>query len=383
MSLVRELNLLQQNIRIPYYKDQLTKVADAASDYNQLVKLLLGAIQEMEKKFYIVQDQKKVTSKSVELSYDLHTKQSFDYNYATSSFIAKAHNVLNLQLNEFNFNQPDIFFIQYNGQNNFFINKMSYYLQMNNDMVADLDQIQKKTLTYIVIAVCIMIFLSIFFIVFLYKTRLTKQLILSIFLEITEKAINRFQRKCENFLTQLVQGEDEEILSLQDLNAQHNNEDEDEEQRLTLLGKRKKKFKNIQHGILTFIFQIILIIMLMESYFILNKVISDSQSTVISKLFNEYNNTCIRIVYNSFAFNQVMNLYLNKNWPIMLRDSKEAQDDIFNTMYFMDSKVQTEHAKNAAYNTPSYKMVYNSLMFGDVCEIVSLQLKKVEWEECK
>lgn len=79
----------------------------------------------------------------------------------------------------------------------------------------------------------------------------------------------------------------------------------------------------------------------MESYFVINYIVSLSQSNIVSKLFNEYNNTCIRVVYNSFSFNQVMNLYINQNWPILLKESTSVQDEIFETMYYMDSKVQT------------------------------------------
>lgn len=92
---------------------------------------------------------------------------------------------------------------------------MNFYLETNRDMVKYLDSIQSKILQYIIIAIAVMIFLSVVFVIFLYKTRLTKQLILSIFLEMSEKAINSFQRKCENFLGQLVQGEDDEIVSMQ------------------------------------------------------------------------------------------------------------------------------------------------------------------------
>lgn len=233
--------------------------------------------------------------------------------------------MLNLPLEQVTFQQEDVFFVQYNGQNNFFLKKMQYYNDMNQDMVNDLNSIQDKTLLYIILAVVIMVILSIFLVLLLYKTRLTKQLILSIFLEIQEKQINQFQRKSENFLGQLVQGEDDEIVSMQNLNTKAFNEDEDEDRdSLTLLGKRKKKFKNIQHGILTFLLQIFLIIALMESYFVLNYIVNQSQTKVIMKLFNEYNNTCIRAVYNSFTFNQVMNLYLNQRWPVILRESKEV-----------------------------------------------------------
>lgn len=120
----------------------------------------------------------------------------------------------------------------------------------------------------------------------------------------------------------------------------------------------------------------------MESYFVINYIVSSSQIKILNKQFNEFNNSCLRLGYNSFAFNQIMNLYMKPEWPIVQTDSSKVQNLIFDTMYYIDSKVQTEHARNALYNTDSYIKIYDEVMFGDICEILAGQLKIVTLATC-
>ena len=102
------------------------------------------------------------------------------------------------------------------------------------------------------------------------KTMFAKLLILSVFLEIPEKTAKYLYSKCENFLAQLGSGEEDEVHSEIELNA---DDKENNEDKASLFGKRKKKFKNTDNGNIGFLLKMLIIAVFIEAYFIFNYIL--------------------------------------------------------------------------------------------------------------
>lgn len=87
--------------------------------------------------------------------------------------------------------------------------------------------------------------------------------ILTLFLDINEKNVKLIYKKCENFITSLQIGEDEEALS--------DNEDKDEENdpEVTLLQRKKRrKHKNSSMAYRNYFFGLLFVILLLEGYYV-------------------------------------------------------------------------------------------------------------------
>lgn len=126
---------------------------------------------------------------------------------------------------------------------------------MNND-----------SLIIVVVSGCIMVFASIVLTIILNKTVNTRQEILKIFLDIPEKTAKVFFSKCENFLQQIGSNDDDEVAS--DI-EQFIEDKAGMEDNVSLLGRRRKAFKNNEHKNFGFFVKMMTVAAVIESYYIL------------------------------------------------------------------------------------------------------------------
>lgn len=104
--------------------------------------------------------------------------------------------------------------------------------------------------------------------VLLGKTLVAKQQILSVFLEIPEKTAKYLYQKCENFLSELGSGEEDEVHS--EIEIFIDEKENYEEGKTSVFGKQRKKFKNTESNNLSFLFKMFGISLCVEVYFIFN-----------------------------------------------------------------------------------------------------------------
>jgi ABC-type spermidine/putrescine transport system permease subunit I len=106
--------------------------------------------------------------------------------------------------------QPDTFFVIYNGMNDFVQQILDRYDQFVSASTSNLQTFDSIRVRYLVVSICIIIVSAFAFTVMLGKTLYAKQLILSVFLDIPEKTALYLYSKCEAFLSQLSTGDDDE-----------------------------------------------------------------------------------------------------------------------------------------------------------------------------
>lgn len=97
-------------------------------------------------------------------------------------------------------------------------------------------------------------------------------MVLSMFLDIPDKTVKYLYNKCENFISNLQVGEEEEVLSeMEDLEK----EEQEELNRTLKSKKKKKKFKNTNASQRNFLFIFLVIISILQAYFIFNYFMSE------------------------------------------------------------------------------------------------------------
>lgn len=73
--------------------------------------------------------------------------------------------------------------------------------------------------------------------------------------------------------------------------------DDGVEKRCYILGKKRKKFKNVERGNIGFLLRMIIITIGVEIYFFINYFLGSSQTDIIFGLFPEFNATMIAESY--------------------------------------------------------------------------------------
>lgn len=97
--------------------------------------------------------------------------------------------------------------------------------------------------------------------------------ILSLFLDIPDKAVKYLYNKCESYISNLQQGEDDEIASeMQELEKQ----EEDELNKSLMTKTKKKKFKITNRSSQSYIIIFFIIVIIVQVYYVFNYLISES-----------------------------------------------------------------------------------------------------------
>ena len=115
----------------------------------------------------------------------------------------------------------------------------------------------------LIISCCIIFVFVIVITEFLGRTIQAKQQILIVFLDIPEQTSKFLYQKCENFLAQLGSGDEDDVNSeIEGMMFDHKN-DADEE-KVSIFGHRRKKFKNAEIGNCGFFLKMLLIGIIIE-----------------------------------------------------------------------------------------------------------------------
>ena len=212
----------------------------------------------------------------------------FNLNDATQLLIAKTLNVIASDLKNINLQNPDAYFVLNNLLNDYFINLE----QFNQEIIDYLLNLTNKTsdnLIIIFVIAIILEFLGILLLGFLglviikYENR-----ILALFLEIPMFKAKHHFLKCEAFLIQLQQGNEDEDVYEEETSFVDSQDNEDEFK--SSIGKnsskmkKRKKFKLKAGNIRSFLTKIVLCICIIEIFFIVNyftlKTIFDKQVNI-------------------------------------------------------------------------------------------------------
>jgi hypothetical protein len=95
----------------------------------------------------------------------------------------------------------------------------------------------------------------------------------------------------------------------------------EEEQRTSIFGRKKKKFKNAESSATSFLIKMAFMAIFLEAYFVINFILGNLTTATLSNVLKEFNNTIIAESYYSFALNSQKSMFFNKDWPILNEDA--------------------------------------------------------------
>lgn len=203
---------------------------------------------------------------------------------ASQQIVSKALNILKsdpkLIVNE----NIDYFYVYYNVLNDFMTKLLDMYMTTVSDSKTQTESLYDQLLAILIFSACLTIVASILFSCILTSTLDKRQEILSIFLDIPEKTAKLFYTKCENFLQSIGSNDDDEVESEIEFVEERNVEES-----VSLLGRKKKRFKNNENKHFGFFIKMILIGIVIQSYYILIFFLSESNINKKSNILNEFN----------------------------------------------------------------------------------------------
>ena len=161
--------------------------------------------------------------------------------------------------------------------------------------------------------------------------------ILKLFLEIPDKMIKTLYSECENFVSNLQIGEEEQIGSEIDMNETRG--DEEVESYGFLSRKKKKKFKDSRrthkHFLIGFAFLLVILhVPLIYSYATTNKTVTD-----VSVIAVEFNSTSLAESFYGFVRNAQNQLYIDGSQKILGKAPLTVAMDNINIMRDLTSSI--------------------------------------------
>lgn len=229
----------------------------------------------------------------VKMFFTSNNFQYFDLNQASQQIISKILNVANLPLSQFALDEPNTFFVMFNLFNDYYLKLQIFsdYFVMNMNYMIE----QKKSLflTLLIISVILVLFSIILLTPFVFKLNNFKDQILVLFLDIPSKVLKKLLLKCENFLTTLQVGDEDEIMSERSgslISDDDENNTVDGQHAFKKRKKRKKSKKSTQ-GRKKMIFSMICFVAFFEIYFGMNYFLSDNLIGGLVPLIKEANDT--------------------------------------------------------------------------------------------
>ena len=288
-----------------------TKLNDSLSDLEiEQSSLSLNSMGLSSSDFYI--------QNLVEMSFFSNnggnSSELFNLNDATQLIIAKALNVLATDLANLNLQNADVFFLLTNLINDYFVSLDAF----NSEIVTFLTNLTNQTSDFLIIIFVIAIIIEflgiltlsfLFFIIIKYENK-----VLSLFLEIPIFKAKHHFLKCEAFLIQMQQGNEDEDVYDEEGTINDSEENEEEFKNITNKNsskyKKRKKYKVKYNNLRTFIVKILISISIVEVFFIVNyftlktifdeqiQFIPEVQETLILNSNIGFTNNAFRFIYN-------------------------------------------------------------------------------------
>lgn len=315
---VFELILLNENI--------LTNVAD---NYEEIVRTELDNSIKLlsDNYYYIVFNSFGFSPEHTRLMYNKATRVffkdqdknvfsvNFDINDATNQIIAKAYTVNKLPLKNITVDNSDVFFITFNLVNSCYSAAKSSMSLFISDLVVMIND-SLDLLGVSIICSVLILFFSLAVLIYLFiKVSQYENQVLSIFLDIPIPKAKLLFLKCEAFLTQLQQGnEDDDLLESEDM-SEYSEEGVEGNERNGKKNKKRKKIKFGYVGLRSFAIKILLVAAIVEGFFVLKfflyKTILDNQLSIQKEVNSTlYANGMAGILLNSIRYIIVLNLKL-------------------------------------------------------------------------
>ena len=243
------------------------------------------------------------SKKIIKIYFSPENYQFFDLNDATQQIISKALNIKNKNLTELISSQSDIYFVTSNLFNDYYSHlklASNYYV----NALSDRTTLKKSVFMIFLVISAISIFLALLILIpVIINVNKTKENVLSLFLDIPEKAVKLLFTKCETFISNLQVGDDDDLLSEIDEVFTDRALKQKEKKENYGLKKKRKKFKHSGKGQRRFFIIMIVGGMILEAYFAFSYVSSTQFLSNLNIMIKEINATSVAESFYSFVNN--------------------------------------------------------------------------------
>ncbi|KAL4426928.1 hypothetical protein ABPG74_012928 [Tetrahymena malaccensis] len=300
--------------------------------------------------------------------------QKTDMNQATYQYISKSLNLVNLQISDYTSTlYPEIFFVEYNGLNDFqqsLFQSSNYYTQDLNSYIKSKNSL---FVTYLIVSIVVVVLSFICIAPIFSFVNKNQESVLKLFLEIPVAQVKLLFSRCEQFQNGMQMGEDDNVSEMDDLVV------EDEDGGDYGIGrkrkKRKFKFESIEKR--NFIIKFLLSLLLLESYFIATYFVSTSLQSSLSQLVTEFNYTCQAEPYYTYINNALRKFFIDQSFNINLGNGANLIQVALQQLNDINTNIHTEHAKNIGSHTSTYNNYFESINDLNACTVMeSLNIQK-------
>jgi len=292
---------------------------------------------------------------------------------ATDQIIARAFEVTNQDVAEIGPDNSDYYFVTYNLLNDYYIalrNSSNFYVTELKD---DTDNKATTFLILLIVSIVVLLFSVALLIPVLRSVNKTREEVLSLFLNIPDKTVRSLYTKCENFISNLQVGEDDDVVSEIDDDEMFGNKHEEDNFMGDFTGRSgkrgsKRKFKNSGKSQKKFLLQFLFGGLVVEAYFVYNYLMANDMLNDVKDIIVEINSTSAAEGFYSFVNNAEKQLIIDNSVKIL--NSNTPEDVVIESireMYNLDSEIHQEHSVNIKIHSDIYKDFFNDIMMLNPC----------------
>ncbi|KRX10486.1 PAS domain [Pseudocohnilembus persalinus] len=367
---VRDLRLLNEGVfdylnqeqKNNYYQELKEEMEGLLFEIDLLKNFLYNNSVDLQKELYNL-----LYEDEIKMFYSEEKYEMDGLNSGTEKIISKAHTLQSSDLNEFTWDNSNVYFVEYNLFNDFFqgcIRSSFLYVDNLDKLTTD----QAVVLLIILVAVSAVITLTVVLIYpVLYKINQSKTGIFELFLEIKGKIVSELQNQCENFLYQLRQDEDDQG-SVGDM-EKNQLVDEDQEAETGLIKQRKKKrfINKIENKTINIFVKFFFGVIMLELYYIYNFYDANQLLNNLQKIIPELNKTQISESFYGFIENAEKQILINDTRLIWNQEPVEYVITGVERIYKLDSDILKLHSENLQILSQNYKDNFQQIITLDPC----------------
>ncbi|CAD8098653.1 unnamed protein product [Paramecium primaurelia] len=355
-------------------------------ELQQLIKLqkdLTLVSAEISEDYKWFEDQYQM--QNIEMSSLEGGTQNYTFNEAVQSAIAKALQINSSILDDINDQNSDVYYIEYNVFNSLTsgLTIPAEYFRYNIKSRGEI--LETSVTAFLTAASVILFFLICLIILFIIKIQVVNQAALQLFLDLDQKKIKSIYVKCENFITSLQVGDedDDEFFSDNDEKEEENDNKEKEEGDHLLNGrKRRKKFRNSNQNYKHQILALLLVIVVMGAYFTFLFVSVQSETSNIIDLIPVFNQTSFAECYYRYSDNALRKSLEVEQYVFVGNPSNEILNFLIADLYNLDAAIHQIHSSNSDILSSEYLDVFNNIFILTPCDYIVQIDQEINYEVC-
>ncbi|CAD8188241.1 unnamed protein product [Paramecium pentaurelia] len=318
---------------------------------------------------------------NINMKFNSTNSQPYDFQEASNQLLSYALTIMNYPLESISLNSDDValYFTIQNGFNSYLDAQLKVLSYTIDDFISKTADKSTNFVIIVVVAGVILALSLAIVVIILLSTRLAKEQVIIMFLELPSKVVKALFNKCEAFVKYVnsIDGEGSE----KDEDFEHQIE-QDDMAAIDSKKKKKKKFKNTTKAPIRFYIQVILIAGFMEAYFIMQLVLQKQNLSDVRQLIYEANSTIMAEGFYAFCNNVQQAVLIDSTLEVQSQPAVQTQYDNLYRLYQLDSTIHKEHSSNIDKHEQVYIEAYNTIMFSNPCQRLN-EIANISITDCE